>query len=443
LNGLRSVAALVSVVGLPLRNHPVAELTPTGFCTSNVNDVSMKRFTVIALVVLLAAPVQGLAVPTDPVDPASADGTPASAVPPQADESNTTDRLSLTDDAVTGRAVLSHNLAQSLSTADGRMRTNFRVRTFEARLSAADSAQARASVADEVLIDIGERTAALKRAEQEAVRSFANGSITETRLLRTLAQVDARAELLDDAVSEHRRLSATITGYSASDRRQEVAVELAVLQTPVRGELRESFSGSGDGSLRPTQASASQGGVVIETVGDGNYYREAVRFDNQDGNATDTFDGNAASVLGYVEDLYGWAAENKRGEVRLAGIYDGRWRVSIPHQQGSLTTYIDGSTRSVFREVQTLQIDRLPYSDTVRTSGDEIDVTINQTPHDGPVQIRVTDGAGQPVSASVAINDEPIGRTGDDGTLWTVERRSYYLVTVSTGSESVNTTVRP
>ncbi|PSQ27696.1 hypothetical protein BRD03_05595 [Halobacteriales archaeon QS_9_68_17] len=402
----------------------------------------MKRFTVIALVILLAAPVQGLAVPTGPVDPASADGTPASTAPPQADESNTTARLSLSD-AATGRAVLSHNLAQSLSTADERMRTNFRVRTFEAELSATDSAQARASVADETLTDIGERTAALKRTEREAVRSFANGSITETRLLRTLAQVDASAELLDDAVGEHRRLSATITGYSAADRRQAIAVELAMLRTPVRGELRESFGGSGDGSLRLTQVSASQRGIVIETVGDGNYYREAVRFDDQDDNATDTFDGDAASVLGYAEDFYGWASENKRGEVRLAGIYDGRWRVSIPHQQGSLTTYIDGSTRSVFREVQTLRIDRLPDSNTVRASGDEINVTINQTPHGGPVQVRATDDAGRPIPADVAINDEPVGRTGNDGTLWTLEPRSYYLVTVSTGSETVNTTVRP
>ena len=442
MNGFRSVATLVSAVGLPLRDRPVAELTPTGFCTSNVNAISMKRFTVIALVVLLAAPVQGLAVPTGPVDPASADGTPASTAPPQADESNTTARLSLSD-AATGRAVLSHNLAQSLSTADERMRTNFRVRTFEAELSATDSAQARASVADETLTDIGERTAALKRTEREAVRSFANGSITETRLLRTLAQVDASAELLDDAVGEHRRLSATITGYSAADRRQAIAVELAMLRTPVRGELRESFGGSGDGSLRLTQVSASQRGIVIETVGDGNYYREAVRFDDQDDNATDTFDGDAASVLGYAEDFYGWASENKRGEVRLAGIYDGRWRVSIPHQQGSLTTYIDGSTRSVFREVQTLRIDRLPDSNTVRASGDEINVTINQTPHGGPVQVRATDDAGRPIPADVAINDEPVGRTGNDGTLWTLEPRSYYLVTVSTGSETVNTTVRP
>ena len=402
----------------------------------------MKRFTVIALVVLLAAPVQGLAVPADPADPVSADGPPASAAPLQADESNTTSRLSLSGDVATSRAVPSHNLAETLSTADDRMRTNFRVRTFEARLSAVDSPQSRAAVADEVLVDIAERTEALKRTEREAVRSFANGTITETRLLRTLARVDARAELLDDAVSEHRRLSATISGYSASDRRQAIAVELSMLQTPVRQELRESFGGGGDGTDGLTYVDASRDGIVVETLGDGNYYREAVRFDNENDNATDTFDGNAASVLGYVEGLYGWAADNKRGEVRLAGIYDGRWRVSIPHDQGSLTTYIDGNTRSVFREVQTLQLDRLPRADTVRTSGDDIEVTINRTPHNGPVQIRVTDDAGQPLSASVAINDDPVGRTGPDGTLWTLEPRSYYLVSVSTGGETVNTTVR-
>lgn len=402
----------------------------------------MKRFTVIALVVLLAAPVQGLAVPAGPADAGATGTPPASAASSQADESNTTARLTLAGDVVTSRAEPSHNLAETLSTASDRMRTNFRIRTFEARLSATDSAQARAAVADEVLRDIAESTEDLKRTEREAVRSFANGSITETRLLRTLAQVDARAELLDDAVSEHRRLSATINGYSATDRRQEIAVELTMLQTPVREELRESFGG-GSGPNAPTYVDASRNGVVVETLRDGNYYREAVRFDNEDDNATDTFDGDAASVLGYAEDIYGWASENKRGEVRLAGIYDGRWRVSIPHEQGSLTTYIDGSTRSVFREVQTLQVDRLPRANTVRATGDDINVTINQTPRNGPVQVRVTDDAGQPISASVSINDHAVGRTGPDGTLWTLEPRSYYLVSVSTGSETVNTTVRP
>lgn len=402
----------------------------------------MKRLTVVALVVLLAAPVQGLAVSPGPVDPASPDDPAASAVPAQADESNTTSRLTLTGDVVTSRAVPSPNLAETLSTADQRMQTNLGVRTLDARLSAADSAQARAAVADAALDDIAERTAALKRAEREAVRSFANGSITKTRLLRTLAQIDARAELLGDAVSEHRRLTSGISGYSASDRRQAISVELTMLRTPVRSELREAFSGS-SGANGPTYVSASQEGVVVETLDDGNYYREAVRFDNRNDNTTDSFEGDAASVLGYTEALYGWASNNKRGEVRLAGIYDGRWRVTIPHDQGTLTTYIDGNTRSVFQEVQTLQLNRLPHSNTVRTSGDDVNVTINQTPHNGPIQIRVTDGAGQPVSASVSINGDPVGRTGSDGTLWTLEPRSYYLVTVSTGGETVNTTVRP
>lgn len=398
----------------------------------------MKRLTVIALVVLLAAPVQGLAVPADAADPAGADPAPASL---QADESNTTSRLTVSGDVVTSRAAPSHNLAETLSTADERMRTNFRVRTFETRLSAVGSTQARAAVADDALDDIAARTAALKRTEREAVRSFADGNITETRLLRTLASIDARAELLDNAVSEHRRVSSSIAGYSASDRRQAISVELAMLQTPVRSELRESFSG-GDGAA-VAYVDASQEGVVVETLGDENYYREAVRFDNRNDNATDTFDGDAASVLGYVEDLYGWASDNKRGEVRLAGIYDGRWRVTVPHEQGELTTYIDGNTRSVFREIQTLQLNRLPHSDTIRTTGDEVNVTINQTPHNGPVQIRVTDGAGQPVAASVSINDDAVGRTGADGTVWTLEPRSHYLVSVSTGGETVNTTVRP
>jgi hypothetical protein len=54
--------------------------------------------------------------------------------------------------------------------------------------------------------------------------------------------------------------------------------------------------------------------------------------------------------------------------------------------------------------------------------------------------VAVTDEtSGAAVDADVAIDDQPVGATGNDGALWTVEPEGVYTVNVT--ADSTNTTV--
>lgn len=405
----------------------------------------MKRLTVVALALLLAvpAPIAG----ASPYDTASPDTQISVADQPRTDaldqetEWNTTSRLSPTGSVVSAQVSPSPDMSQTLQEANDQITSQVRTRTDQQRLSAASSTEGRAAVAGEMLDDIERRTEQLKTEERTAVQAYANGSISANDLLQTLARVHSRAQILDEALAEHGRLEMSVDGYSESDRRSAIGDELEMLQTPVREQLDAAFDGSGSAQSRQAYVDASSNGVVVEMIDDGEYVREAVRFDNTDEDTSDSFGRDTSELLEYTQsELYPWALSNNPS-VSFGGISESRYRLTIEHPQGTVSSYIDGSTRGVFREVQRLDVDELPRSATVRASNDDMNLTIHRTPNDGPVRFNVTDDDGDPVNALVKVNGDPVGRTGTDGLLWTLQPRSYYLVSVSSGATTINATV--
>jgi len=396
----------------------------------------MKRITALTLVLLLAVPAPVLAAPADGPSPAA-----VAERPDDPDESNTTVRLSLSGDVTSETARPSADLAQVVGDANAEVETRFRTRSANLSIRAGRSAEARAAAADAMLDDIESRTDRLHRTERIAVRSYVNGSSTSAELLRTLASVNSRAASLDEALSAHARLSASIDGYDADDRRGAIRTQLDLLRSPARDRLGDAFAGSG--SVEDvTHVSASPSGVVVGTLADDQYHREAIRYDDRNDNTTDAFEGDLAAVLDYVRtDLYPWATANQEGDLGLSGVYDGRHRLTIPHEQGTLTIYIDGNTRAVFREFQALDVNRLPRETAVDDAEGNLIMRIERTPGDGPIRFNVTDAAGDPVDATVRINGERVGSTGDDGYLWTLPPNSYYITSVTADGTTVNGTV--
>jgi len=398
----------------------------------------MKRIAALVMVLILAVPAPALALPA-PADGPSPTGAPAAI--DDDEESNTTTRLTLSGDVTAATAKPSADIAQVVGGADDTLDARFRSRAGNASVRAAGSAAARVAAAEAMLDDIEDRTDRLQRTERAAVRSYANGTTSATELLRTLASVHSSAEALDQTLYAHGRLSASIDGYDASERRGEIRTRLTMLRSPTRERVGAAFAGTG-GVDDATQVAATDSGVVVGTLSDGQYYREAVRFDNRDDNTTDTFDDDLAAVLDYARtDLYTWATENRQGNLALSGTYDGQYRLVIPHEHGTLTIYLDGTTRAVFREFQALETDRLPRRTAVTETEGDLSMRVERTPGDGPVRLNVTDSAGEPVDAVVRINGERVGTTGGDGHLWTLPPRSYYLASVTADGTTLNATV--
>jgi len=404
----------------------------------------MKRVTVVALALLLAvpAPVAGAM----PHDSASPDAQVPSADHPrdalaQEEEPNTTSRLSPTGSVVSAQVAPSPDMSQTLQEADDAIASRVRTKTDQQRLSRADSAEERAAVAGALLDDIERRTERLKSDERAAVRAYANGSISANDLLRTLTRVHARSQILGESLDEHENIESSVQGYSESDRRSAIRDELAMLRTPVRAQLGRAYDGWGSHQIRLAYVDASSNGVVVELLSDGEYVRESVRFDNTDDNTTGSFGSDTSALLEYTQsELYPWALSNNPS-VSFGGISENRYRLTIEHPQGTVSSYIDGSTREVFREVQRLDVDELPRSTGLTASNENLDLTIHRTPNNGPVRFNVTDSDGNPVNALVRVNGNAVGRTGTNGVLWALQPRSYYLVSASTGSTTINTTV--
>ncbi|WP_323191049.1 hypothetical protein [Halostella sp. PRR32] len=408
----------------------------------------MKRLTTVALVLLLAVPGQVAGVPpTDTAPPeeqvVGPDDRPAVETLSQDENEagNTTSRLNPSGNVVSSHVSSETDMSQVLTEADNRMELRFRNRTFQRQFSKASSAASRSAVASAMLDDIERRTEQLKSEERSAVRAYVNGSISESDLLRTLASVHTRSQTLDDTLTNHEQLESSLLDYSESDRRSTIADELEMLRSPVRQRLDQVYDGSADQRSTVTYVVASSNGVVVESIADGEYLREAVRFDNTNANTTDTFDGDTSALHEYTQtELYPWSFSNNPS-ISFGGISESRYRLSIGHSQGTVSAYIDGNTREVFRESQRLRLVELPHSGSLTTTKDGLNLTINKTPNNGPMRFNLTTTDGDPVNGVVEINGKEVGRTGTDGVLWTLQPRSYYLISVSTETTTINATV--
>ncbi|MFC7026488.1 hypothetical protein ACFQH8_01025 [Halomicroarcula sp. GCM10025710] len=83
--------------------------------------------------------------------------------------------------------------------------------------------------------------------------------------------------------------------------------------------------------------------------------------------------------------------------------------------------------------MQSRQLSTVEPTATVTTVDDSTRLTVSRAYETGPLRVAVSNNeTGVPLSGTVSISGQPVGATGADGTLWTVEPRGAYNVTVAT-----------
>ncbi len=69
-------------------------------------------------------------------------------------------------------------------------------------------------------------------------------------------------------------------------------------------------------------------------------------------------------------------------------------------------------------------------------------MTLNETPANGPAEVVVTDeSTGDPVPATISIDDHEVGQTGVDGSRWILPPDDNYELIAETDSGTVEATV--
>ena len=351
----------------------------------------------------------------------SADATPQNILPLSG---STIDRSSLRRHHVDiGPAAGFETAAATDRLATGAIEQNFSAETV-------DDEQLAASV------DAVEATAErLRQREADAIDTFAAGDRepkavleelvligqTADRLRDRIDVIDARIDTSDDTDGSQRELS---------DRLTAIDYELRMVNGPVRAYAADVFSGEQPASRVSIQA--GEGNFELSAIDNGEYIREAYRFDNRASGGEIT----AADAEEIAAEQYPWFWERRSGGTWSIGGPGSLSLVSIDISEGSLQTFIDGTTEQRFVEHQRITLSEvIPVTRTTKRQ-DGLAVTVSQTYVGGPLDVRVVDAdTGQPVDADVSLGQNgqesvSVGSTNNDGTVWTVTPRGTFTLTI-------------
>ncbi|AEH36451.1 DUF7096 domain-containing protein [Halopiger xanaduensis] len=357
---------------------------------------------------------------------------------------NTTNRLPLEGETMGGYVEHTPDLGTALANADDKLRIDHEQYVIVESEFDEASADEREAMIEAAYNRTQNRTEALEERERDAIEAYVAGEQSETEVLGTIARNYHEAVLLDEAINDLETKSYRTSGYSLpSDR---MRADRTILEAH-RTELRAGIATTSDSETYSVlfEASANASGYRLSAIDGSNYLTETVRFDNRDPTQPDQF--AEYESIDRADSLYPWAADSISGDFpssqdhsTLKNLY---W-IEYAHEKGNLEVYLDGGTGHVYREVQVLSVGSLPVAGERTHSEDGIELSLDETPANGPAEITVVDSAtDEPESATISIDGFEIGTTDpDDGTHWIVPPSGgEYELQVETPSETLNVTV--
>jgi len=322
---------------------------------------------------------------------------------------------------------------------------------FEERFRRADSSEARARLVTDRLSAIETKEQALDERQERATARYARGEISASAFLRTRLGVNAEASELLETIERIQSVPNTAPGYSLNDsmtaRLRSVEGELRTLTGPVGGRLQSSATPD-----RTIYIEATDDSYMLTTVIDDRYVRETRLGGARDASAPDQFlatatnDGDPETdrldiADERAADLYPWLYERQKPSLTFYGD-SGIYELTADHPHGELTAYLDGGTTDIFYEEQFRDLSDVRTTTTERTVNGSFAVTVHRSSTTGPLLVTAANSeTGATIDGAVRINGQPVGTTGNDGVLWTVEPRGAYTVTVETDARTTSVTV--
>ncbi|MWV65684.1 hypothetical protein GRS48_12765 [Halorubrum sp. JWXQ-INN 858] len=264
-----------------------------------------------------------------------------------------------------------------------------------------------------------------------AVDAHAAGELSDRELLAELVAVAAVAREYDARLDVLDELAEGTEGFSSPSRLDELQVQLQVYEGPVRDRALATLRGETGGS--EVHVESSGGALVLATIdeSEGQYVREAFRNDRWDrgGGTISSEDAINATVASYPE-----TTALREPDAFGAGAVQ---RITVSHEFGELRTFVSGGTDQVFVEYQRTDLETFPDYETVTTTEDGFNVTVDRSYPGGPVVVTVLDDedgdpvTGVTVTKSVSGGDsEAIGATDGDGAVVTLSPTGTYRINV-------------
>ncbi len=288
----------------------------------------------------------------------------------------------------------------------------------------------------EALSTVEQEVITLRSEQQAAIDAYNDGELTAEEFVVELATIAAKANALEDRLDMLDERADEIDGFSLS-RADAVAYELRAFGGPVRERAIAAINGEAPRTL--FFATTGPEGYELTTISDGVYVREAYRGavrtadSDADIDATDAINVTQESYPEIVAD--GDSSATVSGSTAIVTQNDGN---------ASLTAFVDAGSERVFKEYQRQPVETFVSGPADSNVLNGLRITVNRTYPGGPMRVHVADAeTGDPVNLSITLSRGPskgadIGRTGEDGTIWTLSPRGSFTVT-AVGEETTAT----
>ena len=348
-----------------------------------------------------------------------------------------------TPDAVTRRtyARADVDVASAVSVGAARLGGRHAELTFDERLERAEGGGTKLAVTTAALAGIERRLDRLDDRQRGLFAAYGDGAVSTRTFLRRLGAVQvaaAQERALLERVSERAdRSTAFSLPVSTQTRVARLRGTLVALPNPVLDRVVAGTTGVAEPEVVYLQA--ARDGLVATAVDDGTYLRQATLRAERAPGEPNQF---ASITLAYdrAGELYPWVFENSIGSPSLSGFGNSSvYLVEATHPQGDLRAYIDGATRSVFHETQANSPEAVPVTLTRSATADSLRAQVNTTHPTGPLWVTVTRNGGA-VNATVRVNGQLVGTTGEDGRLLTVQPAGTFQVEATAGTANVTVT---
>lgn len=353
---------------------------------------------------------------------------------------NGTNYLSPINPDTEGYAQVDTDVSSAASIAAQRIHSEHDSRSLEAELNDANQSQ-RENIAEARINRIESRFEEIAQEQEDLHDAYAAGELSERDLFRTLL---TQRIVIQSQIDNYER---AVTNTNLDIERLSQLETLADGLTPEQPVVALAEQALVTDEQQIVYVQASGEGLVLGTVADHQFTRQATVLDERDFDGRDQFklaqnitigDDGWATPAGYseayerLEELYPWAYDRRRvdaGEINtLSRIYS----LNVPNPQGELTTYFDSATQNVFHENQVGFVESYTLEATIDNSTDSLRVSLGLTHQSGPLRVTVEDGGRAVEDATVRIDGAYVGSTDDDGTLWTVQPLSGFEVTTTT-----------
>ncbi|WP_242492877.1 DUF7094 domain-containing protein [Halogeometricum borinquense] len=326
--------------------------------------------------------------------------------------------------------------------------TKMRIKTLAAidRIESTEPQDRRQQLILQELTTIEQATISLRSRQQETLRAYGEGRIDSRTLLIRLAIIDMHARELEDRSDRIQEIIKSMPDFSKDSDVASLERKLDTFTGPVRQHAVAVLTGKAESTRFFVQTGTDS--VVLSTIRKDTYVREVYRGDirRPDSGIISDIEALNATVAAYPNIS---TLQYRQNGTNIVGTEKNNFLVRIKHKRGQLSAFVDSGSQKVFKEFQYRPLDTMETDSTQSAIKDGLKLTAHQTYAGGPVRFTLNDTeTNEPVNALITVglrseDSVAVGKTGSDGSLWTMAPGQAYQVTAIKGNSVVLLTVEP